>query len=146
TDGAILLSIPGIGVITAAELTAEMGPLDTFSHANQLIKMAGTNPLVRQSGGHRPTYTGISKQRRKQLRKIVGLGGEGASTKNAAMRLRYLAMKEKATATRAIYIALGNRILRLAFSMIKRQTLYTSGEKDYCLKALIQSKLSKNAS
>lgn len=144
TDGAILLSIPGMGVITVAELTAEMGSLDTFTHANQLIKMAGTNPLVRQSGGHRPTYTGISKQGRKQFRNIVFLVGKCVSAMNPAMRRRYLAMKKKGKATRSVYIALGNRILRLAFSMIKKQTLYNSDEEDYCLKTVIQSKLSTN--
>lgn len=50
-DGGFLLSIPGIGVTLAAELTAEMGDLEAFTNAGQLIKMAGTNPVVKQSGG-----------------------------------------------------------------------------------------------
>lgn len=142
SDGAILISIPGLGVTTAAELTAEMGPLETFTDANQLIKMAGTNPLVKQSGGHRPTYAGISKQGRKQFRNIVYLVGKCVSTMNPEMRRRYLAMQDKGKATRAIYIALGNRMLRLAFSMIKKQALYRTDEPGYCLKTIIRSKLS----
>lgn len=142
TDGGILLSIPGLGVTTVAELTAEMGPLDTFTNANQLIKMAGTNPLVKQSGGHRPTYSGISKQGRKQFRNIVYLVGKCVSTANPEMRKRYLQMVEKGKATRAIYIALGNRILRLAFAMIRKKSLYISNDPDYRLKTSIRGKLS----
>ena len=41
TDGGILLSMPGVKVTTAAELTAEMGDLSKFTRAEQLIKLAG---------------------------------------------------------------------------------------------------------
>src|SRR5690606_23505142 len=44
TDGALFLSIPGIGKVLAAELRAEIGPIDDYTHAGQLIKLAGTNP------------------------------------------------------------------------------------------------------
>lgn len=54
TDGGILLSIPGVATTLAAELTAEMGNLENFHSADQLIKMAGTNPVVKQSGGKKP--------------------------------------------------------------------------------------------
>jgi transposase len=48
TEGAIILSVPGVGVVTGAELFAEMGDISDFDHAGQLIKMAGTNPIVKQ--------------------------------------------------------------------------------------------------
>ena len=37
--------------MTGAEFYAEMGDFSDFEHAGQLIKMAGTNPIVKQSGG-----------------------------------------------------------------------------------------------
>nr|WP_255367973.1 IS110 family transposase [Psychrobacillus sp. OK032] len=58
------MSIPGVGVTTAAELTVEMGYLSKFTHPEQLIKMAGTNPIIRQSGGKRASTYQISKQGR----------------------------------------------------------------------------------
>ena len=57
TDGGILLSIPGLGITTAAELTAEIGNVHNFSHVGQLIKMAGTTPIVRLSDGKRGNHT-----------------------------------------------------------------------------------------
>lgn len=71
TDGGILLSIPGLGITTAAELTAEMGNIHDFLQAGQLIKMAGTNPIVRQSGGKRASHHRISKQGRAAFRSVV---------------------------------------------------------------------------
>lgn len=50
-ESAVLRSIPGLGAITIAGLLAELGPLDRFRGAKQLIKMAGTNPTEAESGG-----------------------------------------------------------------------------------------------
>jgi transposase len=54
TVGAVLLSVSGIGVVSGTEIYAEMGDIFDFDHAGQLIKMAGTNPIVKQSGGKKP--------------------------------------------------------------------------------------------
>lgn len=48
TEGAVLLTVPGIAVNTGAELYAEMGDLSDFDHAGQLIKLAGTNLVWRK--------------------------------------------------------------------------------------------------
>jgi transposase len=141
TDGGILLSVPGIGVTTAAELTAEIGNLHDFSHAGQLIKMAGTNPIVRQSGGKRANHYRISKQGRAAFRSVVYQVGKNVSNQNPEMKAHYLAMKDKGKKPGQAYIALGNRILRIAFAMIKSRRLYKSSQPDYCLEKIIAGKL-----
>jgi len=95
TDGGILLTIPGLGVTTAAELTAEIGNVHDFSHAGQLIKMAGTNPIVRQSGGKKANHYRISKQGRATFRNAVYQVGKNVSVQNPEMKMHYLAMKDK---------------------------------------------------
>ena len=58
--------------MTGAELYAEMGDISDFDHAGQLIKMAGTNPIVKQSGGKKPSYyVYFSKQGRRTFRNIA---------------------------------------------------------------------------
>lgn len=141
TDGGILLSVPGIGVCTAAELTAEIGNVQDFSHAGQLIKMAGTNPIVRQSGGKRANHYRISKQGRAAFRNVVYQAGKSVSVQNPEMNCRYLAMKDKGKRPGEAYIALGNRILRVAFAMIKDQQVYKSSHPDYRLEKVVASKL-----
>jgi len=141
TEGGILLSIPGLGITTAAELTAEIGNVHDYSHAGQLIKMAGTNPIVRQSGGKKANHYRISKQGRAAFRNVVYQVGKNVAIQNPEMKVRYLAMKDKGKKAGQSYIALGNRILRIAFAMINNQQLYKSSEADYCLEKVIAGKL-----
>jgi len=141
TDGARLLSIPGIGIVMAAELRAEMGQLNIFTHAGQLIKMAGTNPIVKQSGGHQATHGGISKQGRRQFRCAVYLVGKVCSSMNPELRKHYLALKDKGKKTRQVYIAIGNRVLRMAYAMLRDGDFYRSQDPAYSLKSQIERKL-----
>ena len=67
----LLLTVPGLGVSTAAELYAEIGDVYQSSNANQLIKKAGTNPIVKQTGGGAGSYRKISKQGNDHLRYVV---------------------------------------------------------------------------
>jgi len=141
TDGGILLSIPGIAVTLAAELTAEMGDLENFTNAGQLIKMAGTNPVVKQSGGKKATHYAISKQGRATFRSVVYLVGKSVAHKNPEMNAHYRRLKERGKLTGQAYIALGNRILRMAYAMRKQQTLYLSQQSEYTLQKVIAGKL-----
>lgn len=141
TDGGILLSIPGIGVTLAAELTAEMGDLEVFTNAGQLIKMAGTNPVVKQSGGKKANHFAISKQGRAQFRSVIYQVGKCTAQFNPEMNEHYQRMKERGKLTGQAYIAIGNRVLRLAYAMRKHQTLYRSLAPDYVLQKTIAGKL-----
>ena len=141
TEGAVTLSVPGIGLITGAELYAEMGDTSDFDHAGQLIKMAGTNPIVKQSGDRKPSYYAVSKQGRRPFRNIVYQIGRSLAVNNPEMKQKYIALKERGKHPRQAYIALGNRMIRLAFSMIKHQTLYRTDQSNYVLFDQINKKL-----
>lgn len=140
-DGAIILSIPGVGIVNGAELYAEMDDFPNFEHAGQLIKMAGTNPIVKQSGDQSPDYYAISKQGRKSFRNAVYQIGRSLAQNNPEMKEKYRALRERGKHTKQAYIALGNRMIRLAFSMIKKQTLYKTNHPDYVLFKQISKKL-----
>jgi transposase len=141
TEGAVILSVPGIGIVTGAELYAEMGNNSDFDHAGQLIKMAGTNPTVIQSGGRSPSYYAVSKQGRRMFRNVVYQAGRSLASNNPEMKQRYEALKARGKHHRQAYIALGNRMIRLAFSMIKYQTLYRTEQENYTLHDQLSKKL-----
>jgi hypothetical protein len=143
TEGAIILSVCGIGLVTGAELYAEIGDISDFNHAGQLIKMAGTNPVVKQSGDRSPSYYAVSRQGRKPFRNIVYQVGRSLAVNNLEMNKKYLEFKERGKHPNQAYIALGNRMLRLAFSMIKHQTLYRTNKENYVLVNEISKKLHK---
>ncbi|GGM43685.1 hypothetical protein GCM10011351_32110 [Paraliobacillus quinghaiensis] len=141
TEGAVILSVSGIGLVTGAELYAEMGNVSDFDHAGQLIKMAGTNPIVKQSGGRNPSYYGISKQGRRTFRNITYQVGKSLAQNNPEMKIRYQCLRERGKYCGQAYIALGNRMIRLAFSMIKNQNLYRTENQSYVLANEISKKI-----
>jgi transposase len=57
------------------------------------------------------------------------------------MHEKYKEMKEKGKKIGQVYIALGNRLLRIAFAMMKKKQVYQSTREDYCLMSVIASKL-----
>jgi transposase len=63
----LLMSMPGVGFITAASIYAEVGDFSRFPNPKALINYAGLNPRERSSGG-RQRLGRISKEGSKLLR------------------------------------------------------------------------------
>lgn len=122
TDGLLLLTVPGIGLVTAAEIYCEMGDLNHYTNANQLIKKAGTNPTVKQSGLTDGYYGRISKQGNSNLRRAIYMAGRSLSAHNEALKPFYFRLKERGKKAGKIYIAMGNKFLKIAFAMLKNQS------------------------
>ena len=57
-----LMSVPGVGVITAAAFMAAVGDIRRFPSAKKLVGYLGLDPIVRQSGSSEASYGRISKQ------------------------------------------------------------------------------------
>lgn len=70
TDYEYLLSIPGVGENTVAELLAETGPLTNYKHPRQLLKLAGLTLRENSSGQHKGQKK-ISKRGRRKLRGLL---------------------------------------------------------------------------
>lgn len=69
-EGALILSIPGIGPITAAGFLGQTASLGQYSSAAQINKLAGLDLVKQQSADH-CSATRISKKGRSLLRKIL---------------------------------------------------------------------------
>jgi transposase len=121
TDGLLLLTVPGIGLVTAAEIYCEMGDLSHYKSASQLIKKAGTNPIIKQSGYGEGYYGRISKQGNANLRRAVYNAGKSLSVHNEALKPFYTRLKEKGKKSGSLFIAMGNKFLKIAFAMLKNQ-------------------------
>ena len=57
-----LMSVPGVGAITAAAFMAAVGDIRRFPSAKKLVGYLGLDPIVRQSGSSEASYGRISKQ------------------------------------------------------------------------------------
>jgi len=66
-----LMTIPGVGLITAMAVTAVIGDVTRFPRPTHLVGYLGLDPRVRQSG-MRPAYTGhISRQGQAHARALL---------------------------------------------------------------------------
>jgi transposase len=57
-----LMSVPGVGAITAAAFMAAVGDIRRFPSPKKLVGYLGLDPIVRQSGSSEASYGRISKQ------------------------------------------------------------------------------------
>lgn len=142
TNGLLLLTVPGIGLVTAAEIYCEMGDLTHYTSANQLIKKAGTNPVIKQSGKGEGYRGRISKQGNANLRRAVYTAGKSLSVHNEALKPFYTRLKEKGKKSGSIYIAMGNKFLKIAFAMLKNQKPFEWNNSTFNYKEEVFKKLS----
>lgn len=128
-DSQYLLSIKGLNYITVAGLLAELGQLSSYQNARQLIKMAGTNPTESESAGKRGSRTPMSKKGRSGLRWCIWMAALSITRHNPDFR--YWAEQRQGRPVQAhplkkreVIGAAANRLLRLAFALVRDQSLY----------------------
>jgi hypothetical protein len=126
TPGVYLLRVPGISVIYAADVTAEVGDIQRFAYAKQLISLAGTCAKKNQTGESNLEGLPISKQGRNLLRATLN---QIAFSLNAhcPAYTTYSHRKhlEKQDRPKIAAIATGNTFARLAFALMKHERLDT---------------------
>jgi len=140
TPGVYLLSIPGISVVYAAEITAEIGDISRFAYAKQIISSAGTCSKKNQTGEYDPQGLPMSKKGNKFLRTSLNQAALSLNAWCPDFNAYYTRkLMEKADKKGIARTATGNKLARLAFALMKHKVLYrprtlnslTSGLKDY---------------
>lgn len=66
-----ILSIPGISHFSGTSIVAELGDINNYSKASQVIKFAGVAPYEYESSQFRAEHTAITKKGSKYLRKTL---------------------------------------------------------------------------
>ena len=67
----LLCSIPGIGILTAATIVAEVGDFSAFSKPDKLVAYFGIDPTVNKSGQFEGTKNKMSKRGSRLLRRVL---------------------------------------------------------------------------
>jgi transposase len=128
-EGKYLLSITGLNYISVAGLLAELGCFKLYRTSKQMIKMAGSNPTESESGGKRGTHTPMSKQGRPVLRycawtSVIPMLRFNTDFRDWAKKRRERPVHDNPLCGNEIVGAALNRLLRLAFALVKNQTRY----------------------
>jgi transposase len=130
-EGKYLLSIRGLSYTAAAGLLAELGSFKLYRSAKQMIKMAGSNPTESESAGKRGAHTPMSKQGRPVLRycawtSVIPILRFNSDFRAWAKQRRERPAHANPLGGKQVVGAALNRLLRLAFALVKNQTLYLS--------------------
>jgi len=140
-EGKYLLSIRGLNYIAVAGLVAELGCFKAYRSAKQMIKMAGSNPTESESAGKRGIHTPMSKQGRPVLRYCAWTSVIPMLRLNPDFRAWAKQRRERPAHAnplngREVVGAALNRLLRLAFAMVKNQTYYQVSKPELALVAV----------
>ena len=122
----IILSIPGIGVVTAAGFLGEIGDPLRFEHPRQISRMAGYN-LIEDSSGKNISGTCISKRGRKNLRNILYQMARTIVAVNPEMKELYKYLKTRRNNPlkgKQALIVISKKIITIVYNLIKKQTEY----------------------
>jgi transposase len=120
---AVLTSMPGVGVRTAARILLEVGDASSFPTAGHLAAYAGLAPVTRRSGisirGEHPPRSG-----NKQLKRVLFLSAFAALRSDPVSRAYYDRKRGEGKRHNAALICLARRRTDVLYAMIKTKTNY----------------------
>ena len=120
----LLVSIPGIGKLTAARLLAEIGDIHSFEDAPQLAAYAGLNPKGARSGSSVKKKTRISKEGRAFFRYILYMPALVARRCNPIIKAFCARLALRKLPEMAIVAAAMRKLLHLVFGVLKNQQMF----------------------
>lgn len=123
-----LMTVPGVGPITALTILAEAGDLRRFGHYRQFLKFCGMNLSTQQSGRFRG-ISRLSKYGNARLRTALWMAAQ------SAVRMRENSLRRKfdryvrgnpldADLRRKAYSAVAAKLARIIYGLIKHGTDY----------------------
>jgi len=126
--GEIVLSIPGIGVVSGASFLGEIGDPMRFDDPRQISKMAGYN-LVEDSSGKSKSGTVISKRGRKNLRSVLYQMAMTMVAVNKEMKELYNYLKTRKNnplKKKQALVVISKKIIAVIYNLVKKQTEYNA--------------------
>lgn len=124
TQGAILTSIPGVGVITAATIISGIGDITQFGSADQLVCYCGLIPTSHSSGTLTSTRNRMAKRGQTSLAHVfyqIALTGLRC---NQHLRGYYLKKLSEGKPKKVAVVAVARKLVRLVYSMLKNDEPY----------------------
>jgi len=118
-----LLSIPGVGMITAATIFAETNGFAAIESIKQLSSYSGLDVRISESGKWRGKST-ISKRGNSYIRSVLYMPTLSKITHDNATNQYYLRLKEKKGMGMIAVVACMRKMLALMYTLWKKQEMF----------------------
>lgn len=115
----LLLSVPGVGDITANVVLAEVPSIDMFMNAKQLVAFAGLSPEEKSSGSSIRGKQMISKKGRTRLRSVLYWPAVSASMHNPIIKSFCERLESKGKPRMKVLTAAMRKLLHIIFGVLK---------------------------
>lgn len=119
----LILSMKGIGKVTAAGLIGEVGDFTKFDRTRELLKHAGLD-LFEISSGKQKGNKRISKRGRPQLRKLLYFAALGTVRKGGVMHEHYQRHLQKGMKRMKALVAIARKLLCVIFALVRDRREY----------------------
>ena len=122
-----LLSIKGIGIVSAAGIIGEVGDFRDYQNQSEILKMAGLDLYEISSGSHKGERH-ITKRGRSLLRKLLYFASLNMVKKNGIMYNYYQRLINNGMLKTKALVAISKKLLMIMFAMVRDNKDYV---KDY---------------
>ena len=120
----LLTQIPGIGKKTAIVLISVTRGMKKFESSKQLCSYLGLSPRIYESGSSVRGKARICKMGMGLARKLLYMCALSAKRSNKSCRQFYQRLLENGKCKKLALIAVANKLLRQAFSIVKNKKMY----------------------
>ena len=121
-----LMTIPGIGPITATALLALAPPAETFRKGRDFAAWLGLTPLQRSTGG-KQKLGAISKMGERTLRRLLIIGSSAVvlqASRRGAPPGSWLAQMMARKPRMLVTVALANKTARIVWALLAKGGVY----------------------
>jgi transposase len=121
----VLLSLKGIGEVTAAGLIGEVGDFRKFRTISEVMKLAGLDLFEVSSGRHKGQRH-ISKRGRPLMRKLLYFAALNTVKQGGAMHQWYRNACDRGMAKTKALVAVGRKLLGILFALVRDHSEFVS--------------------
>jgi len=119
----LLITIDGVGDITAWSILAYLGDISLFATSGQVTSFAGINPFIEDSGTSLKRSR-LSKMGHKRLRKSLYMPAVVAKKHNPVLIDFYYRLLEKGKPKKVAICAVMRKLLVIAYGVLKSETAF----------------------
>lgn len=140
TPYVLLMSFPGINVVSAGELAGEMGPIEHYRHAKAITGRAGIFPSRYQSDAVDAANGSLVRCANRSLRAILMMIADNLIQCNAHFRALAAVWRSQGKNPRHAHVKIASRFTRMLYQIVAGQQVFRHPScrgRDYILEKLL---------
>lgn len=120
----LILTIPGVSNTTGAQIVAEIGDIHRFKNAPAIVKYAGLNSGVSQSGQFEAQGGPIAKQGSPYLRRALWLAANQSRRFDPTMKAYYDKLRSEDKCHRVAVTACARKLCHVVYAIMRDQVAF----------------------